>query len=466
MNKGIFLLVISILFLSACQLQQNNITENIQKTANENSGITVTEDKADEADAKTFNLNEKMLLIWKYPADLLNTPPSYPIRTAFSPQNQAIAVTYSNGIITCLSSQTGKINWNHHFPFTTDIVQMNFHPNGDLYVLDLSSSKIWILDSQGKEKNTVDFDFNPNYIKTVPAFVFAKSGNAYCGSPDGKIICISEEGKKLWRTNIGTNPENPVVTPVSAMALAYGEEIIVAVSSFDDINLPVYGLDASSGEILWSYQNKTFQNICYIETDSTGHIFLPLTDKEIVDKWLSSDPSVPSPPIDSIRTTIGGCVAVLDLNGKEVKQYPIMNTYLVRYVKSDPIHQRFYVIGDTYIPKQNGMLGTQALFAFDDSGTLLWDTVSKPSFVSVRNYTDSIVIDKDHIYIGSSESGIKKYDLKGDIVESLTLFNKKREGVVLIDAADQQNRELYIYGEGETISREYGRLPKIYKVTY
>lgn len=399
---------------------------------------------------------------WVYPSTQEINPPVMPARSSLSIDSKKVCTSFFQNTITLLDAEQGKILWQYEFPEITDIIHLGIHPNGDIYAMDLAGLRVCVIDQNGKFKHDIPFSFNANWIRTVPSFIFTNEGLTYYGTTDGIIYCVNEKGEIIWTRLIGESEDSDIITPVTGLTLTKDEKLLVGVSSFNRIHNPVYGIDSSTGEIMWKYQHPKYKAISYITADSADNILLPASNPEELSRWFSADPNSGPPPFDKLSSTYGGAVILLDLKGIEQKIVTVPNQISIYYVKPCEDSKKLYILGETYLKSDKLIFSTDVLFVTDYNSNIFWDTASPP--LSVRGNVaqkSSVFLDGENIFVGSIE-GIYQFNSTGEIIRT---YDLESGGSALIIGGNPDKKTLYIQHRGGEYGK-YKRVHRIYKIKY
>lgn len=474
MKKACILLVTMLialsLFISGCknaEIKEDNslpITYDNKSHSNEIGAKNITNDNSDRI--KSQNLSKS--IEWVFPPELdIHRTLAQHSNIALDSEKDILYTTNFEEGLTAIHASSGEVAGEYKFfdmgLNSVEIVELGLHPNGNIYAYDFGNSKVLIINPNGKLEYSIPFEYNENFIMTVPKFVFTKNSFAYFGGQDGKVYCVNEKGDIIWNVLIGENKVTNTNQPVTEICISNDEGLIIAVSSFTEYN-PVYGIDALTGEIKWEYINPKFKYVSYITKDRFNNIILAANDPKQSDIWFSADPNAPDPPFDKINTIIGGSIILLDSNGNEKSILEIPNEVNIELVKPDPSHKRLIAICSTYVKEEN-LLSPYFLFIIDYEGNIIKGrSVNMSMEVLARKSEDNILVDGDYIYVGSDD-GLKKFDIDGNLIDTHDIIIDEKIHARIFQT-DPKEKVIYLIGTGEQISDEHGSSSRIFKYFY
>lgn len=281
-------------------------------------------------------------------------------------QNEIFAITTEKRLVS-INSKTGK---SREIGEGENILKVGIHPvSKNIYLIDLGGPSPGVI-IIGKDNKTFkilyDLDWDTNPIVTVPDFVFTESYAFFSAPMNGYVYCVKDSNfEVIWKRKVGQafHNEKRKVTPVTAIALSPNQKVIFAAASLYDEH-PVMALDALTGEILWRYQHELYRHIERI-VPRQNEILVPASNYDVYSRWLNYGEYLRQP---------GGAIITVRSDGEELTVAEIPDVINIREILFDEVG-RTYLLGSTIVMEdENPVYNTLALFALNETGTILWDT--------------------------------------------------------------------------------------------
>ncbi|MBO8129820.1 MAG: PQQ-like beta-propeller repeat protein [Peptococcaceae bacterium] len=346
--------------------------------------------------------------------------------------------------------------WETLLNFNSEIWQLGVHPNGNIYAYDLGENAVWVLSPDGQVKHRIPFRTGSLMYRSIPPFQFSKDGNVFFGAPDGQVYCVAPNGHILWQTMTGQQDPTQTTIPVTSLALCSKHGILAVANSLSE-HRPIQGLDIRTGQILWKYKHSKFTVVYDLTTDEDDNIVVTANDPAVIQEWLSTDPSAPTPDFSALPDTKGGAVIVLSPSGHEKGTYPVPNEFCLRLTM--PHKGRYYVVGSSVVELKRGAFkSTEGIFALASNGSVIWSSIRKDSVMTYSNH-EGFWIQAGTLFYGNDVGQLIGLNIQdGSTAVDYTVSTGRPTGTVKVAKGDDEGLCIIAYVRDIT----FGWVPQIF----
>ena len=196
---------------------------------------------------------------WTYQLPTSTTTSSPVALASVTSADDTLYLKASNGVLYCLSTATGNLQWTYSVPGTS-YAAPTIANDGTVY-LGSDNSLFYAINPNGSLKWTFAADASIYNAAAIDA-----SGNLYFGTLGGTIYNLSPKGVKLWsytaQNSISSSP-------------ALGTNNCVYFASYDH---SLYSLNTNSGTLVWNLKLPSEIRASSLAIDSSGVIYVGCYD--------------------------------------------------------------------------------------------------------------------------------------------------------------------------------------------